>query len=115
MTLEADTSPSLNFILRKQILDESLWQEKKRDAFYSALGFFALSVPFPIFLYGYAVDSSIAASRVTADSDTYNKFRRQAELTYGAYWATLFVSVSLFIRMLVTLVEYIEYVDYTTE
>jgi hypothetical protein len=115
LRLDDEAPASLNFTLRKQILDEVVWQERKRDAFYTTLGMFAISLPLPIFLYGYAVDSAIAANRAVPGSDDFAEHFRRMEITYGAYFATLFVSVTLFVRMFVTLAEYINFVDYVGE
>jgi hypothetical protein len=101
--------------LRKQILDELYWQEKKRDTFYTSLGIWAVSLPFPIFLYGYAVDNARAANRSVVGSDDYNKFRRNTEFTYAGYFATLFISVTLFVKMFINMLEYVDFVNYASQ
>jgi hypothetical protein len=109
------TPPLLDFDLRKQILDELYWQEKKRDTFYTSLGIWAVSLPFPIFLYGYAVDNARAANRSVVGSDDYNKFRRNTEFTYAGYFATLFISVTLFVKMFINMLEYVDFVNYASQ
>jgi hypothetical protein len=113
--IEETTPRYVEFDLRRKILDELQWQERKRDTFYTSLGIWALSLPFPIFLYGYAVDNARAANRATVGTDEYNKFRRNMELTYAGYFATLFVSVTLFVKMLINMLEYVDFVDYASQ
>ena len=107
-----DTPEAVRLTLRKALLDEPAWLEKKRDTFYISLGLWFVSLPFPIFLYGYAVDNAEAALRSVPGSSQYQQFYRQTELTYYAYGATLFVSIALFVKMLNDLIEYVDYVDY---
>ena len=102
----------LSFSLKKRILDETKWLAKKRDSFYTALGIWALSLPFPIFLYGSAVDSANAVARAVPETDQYRKYYRQMEITYFGYWITLFASVSLFVKMFANFFEYVDYVKY---
>ena len=102
----------LSFKLRKQLLDEGLWQEKKRDSFYGSLGLWLLSVPLPIFFYGYAVDNSSAALWSAPGSNQFREYFRWTEITFYAYGASLFVSIVLFVKMFGDLLEYINYVDY---
>lgn len=112
--IDGSTPPLLDFDLRKQILDELYWQEKKRDTFYTSLGIWAVSLPIPIFLYGYAVDNARAANRAIG-TDDYNKFRRNTELTYAGYFATLFISVTLFVKMFLNMLEYVDFVNYASQ
>jgi hypothetical protein len=113
--IDESTPPYVEFDLRRKILDELYWQEKKRDTFYSSLGIWAVSLPFPIFLYGFAVDNARAANRAATGSDEYNKFRRNMELTYAGYFATLFISVTLFVKMFLNMLEYVDFVDYASQ
>jgi len=113
--IDGSTPPLLDFDLRKQILDELYWQEKKRDTFYTSLGIWAVSLPVPIFLYGYAVDNARAANRSAVGTDDYNKFRRNTELTYAGYFATLFISVTLFVKMFLNMLEYVDFVNYASQ
>lgn len=113
--IDESTPPLLDFDLRKQILDEIYWQEKKRDTFYTSLGIWAVSLPIPIFLYGYAVDNARAANRSVMGSDDYNKFRRNTELTYAGYFVTLFISVTLFVKMFLNMLEYVDFVNYSSQ
>jgi hypothetical protein len=113
--IDESTPSVLDLTLRKQILDEIYWQEKKRDSFYSSLGIWAVSLPFPIFLYGYAVDNARAANRSTPGTEEYKRFRRNTELTYAGYFATLFISVTLFVKMFLNMLEYVDFVKYSSQ
>ncbi len=109
---QEESLEAIMLTLRKALLDESAWLEKKRDTFYASLGIFFISLPLPIFLYGYALDNANAAIRSDPRSSQYQQFYSQTEITYFAYGATLFISIALFAKMLGELIEYVDYVDY---
>jgi len=112
--LSEDGPSVLSFFLSQAILDRQEWQDRKRDRFYTSLGIWALSVPLPVFLYGFAVDHAYAASRAEPGSDKYRYHYSTMEATYYAYFATLFVSVTLFVKMFLNLLDYIHFVDETS-
>lgn len=68
-------------------------------------------MPLPVFLYGYAVDNAYAAARAEPGTDKYRDHRTRMEVTYYAYFATLFISVTLFVKMFVNLLDYIHFVE----
>ena len=109
--IEDDPPPVLRLSLDRQIMDRNLWQNKRRDAFYAALGAFAISVPFPLFLQNAAWDAAYAQRRALPGSREYEQFSRQTEVFYYSYGATLFVSVSLFANAIGRLIDYIAYID----
>jgi len=85
-------------------------QARRRDAFYTAFGVFALSVPFPLFFWG-ATNDSYAASLLAGTYDEALRLAGQVEGYYNAYLATLGVSGALLVNMVVHLVRYIRAAD----
>jgi len=85
-------------------------QKKARDRFYKAFGLFALSVPFPFFCWGLAGDYWVAVN--------YASTYEEAVRLYGCYsgfywgmWATLGLSATLAVNMILQLARYIRAAD----
>jgi len=81
-------------------------QNQRRDELYSAFGFFALSIPIPLFLWGYANDYAVGYSLSKEE-----RFMAAGLAFYYSYYGALALSASLFVNMMVRLVRYIRAAD----
>ncbi|MGA2974864.1 MAG: PEGA domain-containing protein [Spirochaetia bacterium] len=104
------TSPlSLSVPLQQDTGPRDALQKKTRDAFYVSLGWFAFSIPLPLFSYALAMDYSVqwlellqsgaASSASTAQTLTYTFL--------GTYYAGIAISVSLFAWMVSRIITYV--------
>jgi hypothetical protein len=88
-------------------------QNQRRDELYRAFGFFALSIPIPLFCWGlvndYLVGAQIAFNE--GNDDEVDRMIRTGQGFYYGYYGTLAVSTSLFVNMIVRLVRYIRAAD----
>lgn len=108
-TFVGPASPGeLSVSLDRRLYDEETWQRKRRDRFYASFAVFALSVPFPLYLYNYAVDNAYATVRTVVGSPEYDRLRRRTDLYYYGYLGTLYVSLTLFLNMGLDLWEYVK-------
>ena len=88
-------------------------QNQRRDELYRAFGFFALSIPIPLFFWGFANDYAVGYSLAINDLnfDEADRFRTAGLVFYYGYYGTLAVSTSLFVNMMVRLVRYLRAAD----
>jgi two-component system chemotaxis response regulator CheY len=88
-------------------------QNQRRDELYRAFGFFAISIPIPLFFWGFASDYAVGYSLAINDLnfDESERFRAAGLVFYYGYYGTLAVSTSLFINMMVRLVRYLRASD----
>jgi hypothetical protein len=92
-------------------IDLGSYIDEKRDAVYGAMGFFALSIPFPVILYNlsneYAnilIEKQDDATMATAEKE---RLYLLSNVFYHSYVGTLFITASLFINSIVHLVQYL--------
>jgi hypothetical protein len=81
-------------------------QEKARDDFYFAFGFFALSLPIPLFCNAYYIDYAVEAQRLTNPAAASEALMTSDIFRYS-YYGSAAASASLFAWMIVNLVNYI--------
>ena len=84
--------------------------EKKREDFYTALGWFVLSVPFPVLFYGFFESEAYGYIQYTSSSYDRETARGMAEkrnILYYSYLGSLFVSGSLLLNTVIKLIDYI--------
>ena len=90
-------------------------QARRRDAFYTAFGIFALSVPLPLFFWGATNDAYsaflLAATSATYDPAEVDRLSGQVETYYNTYLATLGVSGALLVNMVIHLIRYVGAAD----
>jgi hypothetical protein len=88
-------------------------QNQRRDELYRAFGFFALSIPIPIFCWGLVNDYLVGAqiAKNAGNDDEFDRMIRTGNGFYYGYWGTLAVSTSLFVNMMVRLVRYLRAAD----
>jgi hypothetical protein len=101
--VDADTPKPVKVTLLPEAIDPLAEQQARRNGFYTAFGLFALSVPFPLFFWGYAGDNYVKYFGGAGD-DAAQKFRKDL---FG-YAGTLALSAVLFTNMLAELLRYIE-------
>ncbi len=104
---------SITVKLAKAIVSKEKIEEKKRDAFYNALGYWLITLPVPIFSFGLAVDFKVGQvlSIVNSDVKDARSMSLYSDIMYYAYWGGVFINVSLLINAAVRLVDYIRSVD----
>lgn len=100
----------LQVTLAPDSVDPLQLQKQARNGFYTAFGLFALSVPLPIFCWGFANDYAVGYSTATTISEQ-DRMRRAANAYYMGMWGTLGVSGILAVNMIVQLVRYIRAAD----
>jgi hypothetical protein len=88
-------------------------QSQRRDELYRAFGFFAISIPIPLFFWGFASDYAVGYSLAINDFNfnEADRFRAAGMVFYYGYFGALAVSTSLFVNMMVRLVRYLRAAD----
>jgi hypothetical protein len=112
--LTPDTEDAVSVSLLDDSLDPVDLQKKRRTKFYTALGMFVLSLPIPYVSYSYAADYTAAynqAVAVGADQDIRARLYDANQTFYSIYLGGLVVSASLFVNMMVNLIQYIRSAD----
>jgi len=111
--LDSSLTGNIDLSLERDILEESVVQTKKRDQFYSAFGIWALTVPLPLFLYGITADYAYAYQDAGASGDfsEASRLKSTGEIFYYSYLGSLFISGSLFLKMMFNLFKYISSAD----
>ncbi len=104
---------SITVKLKSEILSKEKLEEKKRDAFYNAFGYWLITLPIPVFSFGLAVDFKVGQilAIVNSDERDASSMALYSDIMYYAYWGGIFVSTSLFINAVVRLADYIKSVD----
>ena len=98
--------------LQPDLLDPQEVQKKRRNSFYASFGFFALTLPLPIFFYGLAGDYAMGYQQAWLyNRAEANRLYATGNLFYYAYLGTLALSTSLFINMMINLIRYIGSAD----
>jgi hypothetical protein len=88
-------------------VDPAAMQNRRRDELYRAFGAFALSLPVPLFLWGYGYDFRVLAAQAGSPSDAEQTADRLSYLSLG----TMAVSAGFFVNLMVRLVRYIRAAD----
>lgn len=88
-------------------------QNQRRDELYRAFGFFAISIPIPLFFWGFASDYAVGYSLAINELnfDESDRFRDAGLVFYYGYYGALAVTTSLFVNMMVRLVRYLRASD----
>jgi len=111
--LDSSLTGNIDLTLERDILEESVIQTKKRDQFYRAFGIWALTVPLPFFLYGITADYALSYQGAAAAGNLSDAYRLKStgEVFYYSYLGALFISGSLFLKMMFNLFDYISSAD----
>lgn len=111
--LDSGFVDDIDLTLERNILEESVMQENKRDQFYSSFGVWALTVPLPIFLYGITWDYASAYQRAADSGNLSEASRLQStgQIFFESYRLSMYISGMLFIRMVFYLFDYISSAD----
>ncbi|MBN1698282.1 MAG: PEGA domain-containing protein [Spirochaetales bacterium] len=103
---------SINVELTKSEISGERRQELKRDKFYTALGYFFVSIPFPVFFKGLADDyGDIRDYRASSGTDEYKRASIMQDAFLISHYGTLVVTGALFINLFVNLIDYIGAAD----
>jgi hypothetical protein len=100
---------SLAIVLAPAAADPLTRQKKERNRFYTAFGLFALSLPLPIFSWGFAVDYK--AAYYSASGSEADRLADIEKVFYNSYLGTLGLSIGLGVNMAIQLVRYIRAAD----
>jgi len=99
---------TFSFSLQKDIGTRDTHQAKVRDEFYSSLGFFAFSLPLPLFSYALAFDFALKSNYLAQDSPAAAAQAQTASLIFqGTYYGGIAVSAALFVWMVTRIVNYV--------
>ncbi|MCX7788937.1 MAG: PEGA domain-containing protein [Spirochaetes bacterium] len=86
--------------------------ERKREDFYKAFGWFVLSLPLPILLYGYYENESFRYIQYSKsnryDPSEAGKWSDRLNSIYYGYLGTLFLSSSFLVNAIVSLMDYLQ-------
>jgi hypothetical protein len=93
--------------------DPLVRQKKERNRFYTAFGLFALSLPLPIFSWGFVTDSLVGYQSALDGGNLAEAERllNAGNAYYYTYWGTLGLSIGLAANMVIQLVRYIRAAD----
>ncbi len=99
--------PQLSFDLQKDIGSLQEFQKKARDDFYTAFGFFLLSLPIPFFSYTFSASYARAYAQQPAGSTAAQNSVNTYYIFYYSYFAGIGLSASLATWMIIDLIHYI--------
>jgi hypothetical protein len=109
--LPAEGADSAFYILPRDLVSWDERIEKKRADFYSAFGWFVLSLPIPIVLYGLYENSSYGYLQYTKtsgyDRDEAKGMAERLDILYYSYFGSLFLSGSFLFNAVMKLFDYI--------
>ena len=107
--LDPASPPNLFFSLQKDLGKRDVQQKKARDDFYVSLGFFAFSLPLPLFSYALSIDFAMRTLDLSGQGRPAAAAQARTESTIflGTYYAGLAVSISLFVWMVTRIVRYV--------
>ncbi|MBN1836204.1 MAG: PEGA domain-containing protein [Spirochaetales bacterium] len=111
LTPDTDAAVSVSFSLAES--DPKELQTRRRNAFYTSFGIFALSVPLPAYFWGAASDSAAAYQLAAGSGNLTEAFRlaEQVDGYWNAYAVTLGVSGALLVNAVIHLVRYMIVAD----
>ncbi len=108
--LQTDSPERISRRLAPDVIGWSELTLEQRDRFYRSLGFFVVSLPVPIILYGVYDNLATffaAGTPPNLDSGEADRLVGLANTVQGAYWVSVGVSTGLFVNMAIQLVRYI--------
>jgi hypothetical protein len=103
----------LEVALIPEAVDPLQRQNHARDRFYTAFGLFALSIPVPIFCWGFVNDYLVGVQNALAAGNDFEARRlyQTGVAYYWGYWGGLGLSATLAVNMVIQLVRYIHAAD----
>jgi hypothetical protein len=104
-----DSPPQLSFSLQPDLGARDAAQKKARDEFYTAFGWFAVSVPLPLFCSAFKIDYEAKQLFFTANAMYAEAASAQlgAQAFLAGYVAGIAISASLFTWMVIRIIAYI--------
>ncbi len=112
-TFSRDTPNTVTVKLQRELISPEKIERQKRDEFYSAFGLWLITLPVPIFGYGFAIDYKLGEITALTDNNTgeADKMSLYSDMMYYSYLGGIFISASLFVNVAVHLINYIESVN----
>jgi hypothetical protein len=98
----AETTPEVSVTLVKDVGPRDTAQKKARDDFYSAFGWFAASLPLPLFSYAFYVDNYVLGFNTGSTSAQLS-----SNLFLVSYYGGVAISVALFTWMVFRIIHYV--------
>ena len=102
-----DSPAQLSFSLQPDLGARDAVQKKARDQFYAAFGWFALSVPLPLFCSAFKIDYELKQLFYPAGSAEAAAAQFGAQAFLAGYVAGIAISASLFTWMVIRIIHYI--------
>ncbi len=109
-SIDPASPPELTFSLQKDVGSRDALQKKARDEFYVSLGFFALSLPLPVFTYGLLIDSQVKQVDLNTQGLSSAVAREQmtGNVLQGTYYVGVALSAALFTWMVTRIIHYVK-------
>jgi hypothetical protein len=103
------TGSQVSVTMPKDVGPRDVRQGKARDDFYTAFGWFALSIPVPLFSYAMVFDFAVQQAGFLRDSQLAAAAQAQAtsRAFLVSYYGGVAVSAALFTWMVVRIVQYV--------
>jgi hypothetical protein len=111
--LDPDSAASLSFPLQKDVGTRDVRQTQARDEFYVSLGFFAFSIPIPLFSYALSIDFAVRTLDYQGQGLYSSAAQSQTEslVFQGVYYVGIAVSAALFTWMVTRIMHYVKVTD----
>ncbi|MCL2705448.1 MAG: PEGA domain-containing protein [Spirochaetaceae bacterium] len=111
MFLDDIPQNSIDIQLSPDIFKKDEYIAKKRNAFYTSISFFILSVPISFFLYALTSEYNGAYTDAVNSNSNYEEMNRLGRIrnyTYYGYHASLFLTMALLVNTIFKLNDYIK-------
>jgi hypothetical protein len=107
--LTPDSPESITYSLSRDIINWTKEIEGKKNSFYNSFGYFVLSLPLPVMLYGSYQNYYIALEDLkdSGNTDEIRRILNTGTALYYSYLGGVTISTGLFINMLYKLFDYI--------
>jgi hypothetical protein len=117
LSIGPGTAPEISLILQPDVGSRVEIQQKARDDFYTAFGFFAVSLPIPLFCNSFYLDCAAELQRLIYSPGDTSAAQANTVLAGNIFYysslGSAAISASLFTWMVVNLVRYIIVSDRT--
>jgi hypothetical protein len=104
-----DSASLLTVPLRTDVGSRDAVEKKKRDDFYASLGWFAASIPLPLFSYSLVTDLSTRSAEYAAagDDQAATNALTASKVFSAAYWGGIAVAAGVFAWMVTRIIDYL--------
>jgi hypothetical protein len=101
-SIGVDSPPEVTYSLQKDVGPRDRAQKKARDDFYAAFGWFAVSLPLPLFSYAFYIDNYVLAFNTGSPSAQLS-----SNIFLVGYYGGAAISVALFTWMVFRIIHYV--------